>query len=167
VNRKVDDLPIVLVPHPHVRVERTVLAGSPYVVGSRVPVRRLWGFYRSGATVDTLIRRYPKLGAAKIFDALAFAWDNAEVIEADIHRETALLDKDAQAGGDATKKPTTQMTLNFDAAPAPKTRAATRSVPAAKTASATKTASAVKPPAAKPSQKKTNVPVSPVSPRKR
>jgi uncharacterized protein (DUF433 family) len=86
----------VLVPHPHVRVDKSVLGGSPHVVGTRVPVRRLWAFYRGGASVDTLIKRYPQLGAAKIFDALAFAWDNPEVMEADLAREAALLQRDVE-----------------------------------------------------------------------
>ena len=88
-------LPIVLVPHPHVRVDPRVLGGSPHVVGSPVPVRRLWLFFRDGARVETLLRRYPSLGPAKIFDALAFALDNPEVMEADLAREQELL---SQAG---------------------------------------------------------------------
>ena len=83
----------MLVPHPHVRVDKSVLGGSPHVVGTRVPVRRLWAFYRGGASVDTLIKRYPQLGAGKIFDALAFAWDNPEVMEADLAREAQLLSR--------------------------------------------------------------------------
>jgi uncharacterized protein (DUF433 family) len=85
------DLPMILVPHPHVRVDASVLGGSPYVVGSRVPVRRLWSFYRKGITLDTLLRRFPRLGPAKILDALAFAYDNEEVVLADIQREEKLL----------------------------------------------------------------------------
>ncbi len=88
-------LPMVLIPHPHVRVDELVLAGSPYVVGSRVPVRRLWAFYRSGATVERIFKRYPQLGPAKILDALAFAHDNEEVVEADLAQEAEIL---ARAG---------------------------------------------------------------------
>ena len=44
MSRKVTDLPVVLIPHPHVRVDKSVLGGSPHVDGSRVPVRRLWAF---------------------------------------------------------------------------------------------------------------------------
>lgn len=73
------------------RVDRNVLGGSPFVVGSRVPVRRLWGFYRAGASVEVLIKRYPRLGAGKILDALAFAFDNSEIIELDVQREGELL----------------------------------------------------------------------------
>jgi uncharacterized protein (DUF433 family) len=111
VKRRAGDLPIVLVPHPHVRVDGNVLGGSPYVVGSRVPVRRLWGFYRNGAGIDTLIKRYPQLGPAKIFDALAFAWDNAEVMEADQAREAVLLEKNGQKPAPA--KAGSQMALPF------------------------------------------------------
>jgi uncharacterized protein (DUF433 family) len=98
-------------------VDRHVLAGSPYVVGSRVPVRRLWAFYRAGAGVETLLKRYPQLGAGKVFDALAFAWDNPEVIEADLAREAELLGRPPRsAPGKAVK----QMELPFAPGPVKK-----------------------------------------------
>lgn len=84
-------LPVILTPHPHVRVDKNVLGGSPYVAGSRVPVRRLWAFYRGGTSVERILKRYPQLGPAKVFDALAFALDNQEVVEADLAKEDALL----------------------------------------------------------------------------
>lgn len=91
-------LPIVLVPHPHVRTDPNVLGGSPFVVGSRVPVRRLWAFHQRGASVPTLIKRFPKLSPGAILDSLAFAYDNPEVIEADLSREESLLSRtDARA----------------------------------------------------------------------
>jgi hypothetical protein len=37
------------------------------------------------------LKRYPQLSPAKVFDALAFALDNPEVIEADMERESDLL----------------------------------------------------------------------------
>jgi len=111
VKRRGDELPIVLVPHPHVRVDKSVLGGSPHVVGTRVPVRRLWAFYRGGASVDTLIKRYPQLGAAKVFDALAFAWDNPEVMEADLAREAELLQRDSEKP--RASPPLRQMDLPF------------------------------------------------------
>ncbi|RYZ04462.1 MAG: DUF433 domain-containing protein [Myxococcales bacterium] len=84
-------LPVILTPHPHVRVDKNVLGGSPYVVGSRVPVRRLWAFYRGGTSIERILKRYPQLGPAKVFDALAFALDNQEVVDADLAQEESLL----------------------------------------------------------------------------
>lgn len=95
-------LPIVLVPHPHVRCDERILAGSPHIVGTRIPVRRLFAFYRDGADLETLRKRYPALKDAQIFDALAFALDNPEVIDADIERERALL----RRGGRQPPRPT-------------------------------------------------------------
>jgi uncharacterized protein (DUF433 family) len=87
----VSALPPVLVDHPHVTVRDDVLAGSPVVRGTRVPVRRLWSWHRRGITVETLLKRYPQLGPAKILDALAFAYDNTALVEADLTRERALM----------------------------------------------------------------------------
>ena len=50
------------------------------VAGTRVPVRRLWAWHRKGVTVDTLVKRYAGLGWAKIMSALAFAYDNEELL---------------------------------------------------------------------------------------
>src|SRR5215470_8964429 len=106
-------VPRIRVPHPHVRVDVSVLGGSPHVVGSRVPVRRLWAWHRGGAAVETLVRRYPNLGPARILDALSFAYDNQELLEADIAREQALFEK---SGGPSTgARPLAQLTLPFEA----------------------------------------------------
>lgn len=104
---------MILVPHPHVRVDARVLAGSPYVVGSRVPVRRLWSFYRRGVSIDTLLRRFPRLGAAKILDALAFAYDNEAVVLADIEREGQLLHSLEGKSGRSAPNSSEQMDLPF------------------------------------------------------
>jgi len=114
-------LPIVLVPHPHVRVDRRVLGGSPHVVGSRVPVRRLYAFYQNGTTVERLLKRYPQLEPAKVFDALAFALDNPEVMEADIAREQELL---AERGQQASTDPAAakQIELPFAGGPDPESK---------------------------------------------
>ncbi len=105
-------LPRVRVPHPHVRCDSQVLGGSPHVLGSRVPVRRLWAWHRGGASVETLLKRYPNLGPARVLDALAFAYDNPDLIEADLAREQALFEQ--QGGPTVGARPLAQLTLPFD-----------------------------------------------------
>ena len=107
-------LPRIRVPHPHVRCDIDVLAGSPHVAGSRVPVRRLWAWHRGGAAVETLVKRYPNLGPARILDALAFAYDNQDLIDADLAREQALFEKH---GPDVGARPLAQMLFPFEAPP--------------------------------------------------
>jgi len=89
-------LPPPRVHHPHVEARDDLLAGSPVVRGTKVPVRRLWAWHRKGVTVETLVKRYPSLGPAKVLCALAFAYDNQELVEADLERERALLDAEAE-----------------------------------------------------------------------
>jgi uncharacterized protein (DUF433 family) len=81
----------VRVSHPHVRVEAGVLGGSPYIEGTRIPVRRLWAWHQGGVTIEMLLRRYPQLGPARVLDALSFAYDNLELVEDDLARERGLL----------------------------------------------------------------------------
>ncbi len=85
------DLPAVRVPHPHVEAHADVLEGSPVVRGTRIPVRRLFSWHRRGITVETLLKRYPALGAARVLDALSFAYDHLDLIEADLERERNLV----------------------------------------------------------------------------
>ncbi len=85
-------LPGVKVQHPHVDVRGDVMGGSPVVKGTKVPVRRLWAWHRKGVSVETLVKRYPSLGWAKVLGALAFAYDNQELVEADLEREAALME---------------------------------------------------------------------------
>lgn len=87
------------VAHPHVVVDPSILSGSPTIAGTRVPVRRLWAWHRGGTSVETLMRRYPQLGPAKVLDALAFAYDNEALIDADLAHEQALMSR--EAGGRA------------------------------------------------------------------
>jgi len=101
----------VLVPHPHVRVDAQILAGSPHVMGSRVPVRRLWAWHRGGTAIETLFRRYPNLGPSKILDALAFAYDNVDLIQADLDREQKLFEE--QGARDPFARPASQLALPF------------------------------------------------------
>ncbi len=89
-------LPPVSVAHPHVEVREDQLGGSPLVRGTSVPVRRLWAWHRKGVTIETLVKRYPALGPARVLCALAFAYDNQELLAADLERERRLLDAEAE-----------------------------------------------------------------------
>ena len=78
------------VPHPHVEFSAE-LGGSPVIRGTRIAVRRLWAWHRQGLTPEVLMRRYPQLGPAQLYDALSFAYDNQRLIEVDGERERVAL----------------------------------------------------------------------------
>ena len=86
-------LPPVRVEHPHVEILPDIQGGSPLIRGYRVPVRRLWSWFQRGVTVETLIS-VPSLGPAAVLDALAFCFDNPELLAAD-----------SRAGAGTTRRP--------------------------------------------------------------
>jgi uncharacterized protein (DUF433 family) len=101
-------LPPVRVAHPHVELKPD--DGAPFVRGTRVAVRRLYAWHKGGSSVETLLKRYPMLGPARLFDALAFAYDNLELVEADVARERSAI---AEADLDNPPKPAKQEKLPF------------------------------------------------------
>lgn len=79
------EIPIaVVVPHPHVRIASEVLDGKSYILGSRVPVCRIYAFYLAGVTLEEIFKRYPQLSKAKVLDALSYALDNRELVESEM-----------------------------------------------------------------------------------
>ena len=68
-----------------------------------MPVRRLFAWHRQGTTVETLLRRYPQLGPARLLDALSFAYDNFDLITQDLDRERAMLAQEAKPMPEAPK----------------------------------------------------------------
>ncbi len=70
-----------MVNHPHVEV---VTGFGARIVGTRIPVRRLWFWHRRGVTVALLVKRYPSVGPAKLLSALAFAYDNQELLNEEL-----------------------------------------------------------------------------------
>lgn len=73
----------VKIPYPHVEMRED----RPFVTGTKVPVFRLWYWHRQGTTFETLMRRYPQLSPAKILTAIAFAYDNQEMMLEEQKRE--------------------------------------------------------------------------------
>lgn len=76
---------------------------SPVVRGTRVPVRRLFAWHRQGTSVETLLKRYPQLGPSRVLDALAFAYDNLDLVTADLERERELLAQEEKSPPEAPK----------------------------------------------------------------
>lgn len=61
-----------------------VCGGSAVVAGTRIRVSVILTCYRQGMTVEEIVRHYPHLRPADVHDALAYAYDHPEEIEADI-----------------------------------------------------------------------------------
>lgn len=72
-----------VVEHPHITIE----GDEAYIEGTRIVAHRLYSWHRQGTTVETMLRRYPQIGPARILSALAFCYDNREFAERAILKE--------------------------------------------------------------------------------
>lgn len=58
--------------------------GRAVVAGSRIRVSLLLHCYRDGMTIEEIVQQYPHLRPADVHDALAYAYEHPEEIEADL-----------------------------------------------------------------------------------
>jgi uncharacterized protein (DUF433 family) len=58
--------------------------GRAVIAGTRIRVSIILSCYRQGMTVEEIVQQYPHLRPADVHDALAYAYDHPEEIDADI-----------------------------------------------------------------------------------
>jgi uncharacterized protein (DUF433 family) len=59
-------------------------SGQATVAGTRIRVCTILACYRQGMTVEEIVQQYPHLRPSDVHDALAYAYDHADEIEADL-----------------------------------------------------------------------------------
>ena len=77
--------------------------GQPVVVGTRVRVATVLRCYRLGMRVEEIVQQYPALRPADVHDALAYAYDHLEEIEADLAADDESTVKAQNAGGESAE----------------------------------------------------------------
>ncbi len=73
--------------------------GQPVVGGTRVRVAIILGCYRQGMSVEEIVQQYSSVKPADIHDALAYAYDHLDEIEADLAADDEATAKSRNAGG--------------------------------------------------------------------
>jgi len=72
--------------------------GQPVVGGTRIRVATILGCYRQGMSVEEIVQQYPALKPADVHDALAYAYDHLDEIEADLAADDESTVKARHAG---------------------------------------------------------------------
>lgn len=68
--------------HPYDEHRPGVQGGRAVIKGSRFPVRSIVQSYRSGLSVEEILREFPQLSPAEVHDALSYSYDHpAEIAE--------------------------------------------------------------------------------------
>lgn len=73
--------------------------GRAVVAGTRVRVSVIVWCHRHGMVIDEILRQYPRLRTADIYDALAYAADHPEEIEADLAADDEIAAKQQLSDG--------------------------------------------------------------------
>lgn len=58
--------------------------GQPVIVGTRIRVATVLTCYRQGMSVEEIVQQYPAPRPADVHDALAYAYDHMDEIDADL-----------------------------------------------------------------------------------
>ena len=66
----------------NVEMDVTRCGGQPVVTGTRIRVATILACYRQGLGVEEIVQQYPGLRPADVHDALAYAYDHLDQIEA-------------------------------------------------------------------------------------
>jgi len=69
--------------------------GQPVVVGTRIRVAAIMGFYRQGMTVEEIVQQFPSVRPSDFHDAIAFAFDHLEEIDMAIAADDEVVVKEA------------------------------------------------------------------------
>lgn len=73
--------------------------GQPVVGGTRIRVAIILGCYRQGMSVEEIVQQYPTLKPADVHDALAYAYDHLDEVEANLMADDEATVKFRDAGG--------------------------------------------------------------------
>jgi uncharacterized protein (DUF433 family) len=66
----------------NVEVDAARCGGQPVVSGTRIRVATILARYRQGMSIEEIVQQYPGLRPADVHDALAYAYDHVDEIEA-------------------------------------------------------------------------------------
>ncbi|MBC8870235.1 MAG: DUF433 domain-containing protein [Planctomycetes bacterium] len=76
--------------HPHVERRSGIQGGRPVIKGTRFPVSSIVQNHRRGLSVDEILREFPHLQPAQVYDALSYYYDHREQIDREIEKLTDL-----------------------------------------------------------------------------
>lgn len=74
----------VEVVHPYVERRAEIQGGRAVIKGSRFPVSSIVQNHRRGLSADEILREFPELTPAEVYDSLSYYYDHQAEIDAEI-----------------------------------------------------------------------------------
>ncbi len=70
--------------HSYITRKKGVCGGRSIIDGTRISVWGIITWYKSGMSIEEILKGYPHLTPAQVYDAFSYYYDNQEEIERDI-----------------------------------------------------------------------------------
>ncbi len=85
--------------HPYIVSQKDYCGGSPIVIGTKFPVRSVVNYaLKQGMAPEELVKEFPHLKLAHVYDALSYYYDYKADIERELSENTETKLKATQAG---------------------------------------------------------------------
>ena len=70
--------------YPYIGSDPEIADGKPIIVGTRITVRCIAGYYQMGMNADEILTTLSHLTASQVHSALAYYFDHQEEVDADL-----------------------------------------------------------------------------------
>jgi uncharacterized protein (DUF433 family) len=70
--------------YPHIGSDPKIADGKPIIVGTRITVRCIAGYYQMGMSADEILTTLAHLKPSQVHSALAYYFDNQEEVDSDL-----------------------------------------------------------------------------------
>ncbi len=76
------------VTYPYIMTDLGIANGVPIIVGTRITVRCIAGYYQMGMSVDEILNSLSHLKASQVHSALGYYFDHQDEIDQDLAEST-------------------------------------------------------------------------------
>jgi len=70
--------------YPHIGSDPEIADGKPIIVGTRITVRCIGGYYQMGMSADEILTTLSHLTPSEVHSALAYYFDHQEAVDTDL-----------------------------------------------------------------------------------
>ena len=70
--------------YPHFGSDPEIADGKPIIVGTRITVRCIAGYYQMGMSADEILTTLPHLKPSQVHSALAYYFDHQDEVDRDL-----------------------------------------------------------------------------------
>jgi uncharacterized protein (DUF433 family) len=76
--------------YPYIGSDSEIAGGKPIIIGTRITVRSIAGYYQMGMSADEILTTLPHLTPSQVHSALAYYFDHQDEVDSDFAESSDL-----------------------------------------------------------------------------